>query len=111
MMVRSKINKLVRTNADEPRIMTITPQDLNNPPKRLGEILAPDKLARLPEIFAMHGTTASSAKEIIGPDYFDAEKLKDVASKICGESDAFYFYTTSGRGFKRHHSQIGRAHV
>ncbi len=82
-----------------PAIAMIEKEDIRRMPRKPAELLPPDSIARLPAIFGLHGTTAISAGRLVGSDGFGAGMLSEIAGKIGGIPDAFYFYVASGRGF------------
>ncbi len=92
-------------------IVRIAPEDIKPTPKRPAELLPPDSIIRTPAIFGLHGTTAISAARLAEGDGFDAGMLGEIAGKIGGIPDSFYFYVSSGRGFDFRRGWQGRVKV
>jgi len=84
-----------------PRLITIRAGDLEKPRKKMGELLTPDKLLKLPRRYAIHSTTAAAAFRMLEMRRLSKKGLLDATERENDGSigQGFYFYLGSGRLF------------
>jgi len=82
------------------KTLLIKREELLERSKSPKEILPLGGIARLPKVFALHGTTREIAEGIVRGGGFDRAGLERSAQEIKGVGDGFYFYVASGQGFR-----------